>query len=303
MRHGCIEKFYEVYHHSAFIRPGNTLPHGYNIYSTLFDYRAPHRQHQLTLMTQSLASWPYPRLVAHRGAGRQAPENTLAAIRLGARRGFRMMEYDVKLTQDGIAVLLHDDTIDRTSSATGRAGDKTLAELARIDFGAWHSPDYAGEAIPTLHSIAAYTLANDIRSNIEIKPTTGLDEETGRQVARLAQTLWADAEVPPLLSSFSEAALEAARQEAPALPRALLIEDEVPADWGERLERLQCTGINLNTRHVTRALVDAIRAAGYTVAVWTVNDEDRARDLLDWGCHAIITDEIDTLSPARLALD
>lgn len=253
-------------------------------------------------MTKLLSSWPYPRLIAHRGAGRQAPENTLAAFRLGARQGFLMMEYDVKLSKDGIAMLLHDDTVDRTSSATGLAGDKTMAELARIDFGAWHSPKYAGEAIPTLHNIAAYTLANGIRSNIEIKPTTGFEAETGKQVAQIAQALWANADVPPLLSSFSEVALEAALQEAPRLPRALLIEDEIPVNWQQRLEQLQCTGINLNNRHITRELIIAMRAAGYNVAVWTVNDASRARDLLSWGCNAVITDEVVNMAPDNFDL-
>lgn len=248
-------------------------------------------------MTKLPSSWPYPRLIAHRGAGRQAPENTLAAFRLGASRGFLMMEYDVKLSKDGIAILLHDDTVDRTSDTTGLASDKTLAELACIDFGAWHSSAYAGEAIPTLYNIAAFTLANGIRSNIEIKPVTGLEAETGKQVARIAQQLWAHADVPPLLSSFSEEALEAALQEAPMLPRALLIEDEVPANWQQRLEQLQCIGINLNNRHVTREIISAMRAADYNVAVWTVNDAARARDLLNWGCNAVITDEINIMAP------
>ncbi|SHI21296.1 glycerophosphodiester phosphodiesterase [Pollutimonas bauzanensis] len=243
-------------------------------------------------------TWPYPKLIAHRGAGRQAPENTLAAMRLGARHGFTMMEYDVKLSQDGVAVLLHDDAVDRTSSGAGDAAGKTFKELALLDFGAWHSRDYAGEPIPTLQSIAAYTLANGIRSNIEIKPSAGAEAETGRQVARLARELWAGADVPPLLSSFSEIALEAAMQAAPELPRALLIEREVPGDWPSRLRRLGCVGLNLNHKYTTLPLARAVLDAGHTLAVWTVNEPARAQELLDWGCNAIVTDEIQTISPA-----
>ncbi len=242
--------------------------------------------------------WPYPKLIAHRGAGRYAPENTLASVRLGAQHGFLMMEYDVKLSRDGIAILLHDDTVDRTSNGAGAAADKTLAELSAIDFGAWHSRDYAGEPIATLHSIAGYTLANGIRSNIEIKPHTGLEAETGKEVARLASRLWAGADLPPLLSSFSETALEAARAAAPELPRALLIAKEVPPDWRARVQRLDCIGLNLNHRYTTRAVLRDIRDAGYTVAVWTVNDTRRARELLDWGSNAIVTDEIMSISPS-----
>ncbi|MBF6616254.1 MAG: glycerophosphodiester phosphodiesterase [Candidimonas sp.] len=248
-------------------------------------------------MSSTAGRWPYPSLIAHRGAGLYAPENTLAAVRLGAAQGFRMMEYDVKLTRDGVAVLLHDDTVDRTANGRGRAADLSLAELAWLDFGAWHSAPYAGEPIATLHSIAAYTLANGICSNIEIKPTTGQEDATGEQVALLAKALWASAATPPLLSSFSEAALRAAMMAAPELPRALLIAKEIPADWRERAADLQCMGLNLNHRYTTKPMVDAMLEAGYSVAVWTVNDPSRARELLNWGCHAIVTDEIHAVSP------
>lgn len=248
-------------------------------------------------MSTTCANWPYPRLIAHRGAGRQAPENTLASMRLGASKGFLMMEYDVKLSKDSVAILLHDDTLDRTSNATGIAGEQTYAQLAGVDAGAWHSLPYAGEPLPSLDAIAAFTIANQIHSNIEIKPTTGREAETGRIVALKAQALWREASLPPLLSSFSEEALEAACAAAPALPRALLLEKEVPADWQQRLERLQCVGANLNNKYTNRAIVQAIRDAGYTVAIWTVNDVARARELLDWGCNAIVTDEVVAMSP------
>jgi glycerophosphoryl diester phosphodiesterase len=252
-------------------------------------------------MTAASSRWPYPSLIAHRGAGHYAPENTLAAMRVGAQHGFRMMEYDVKLTRDGVAVLLHDDTVDRTSNSTGTAGQKTFQELACIDFGAWHSRDYAGEPMATLHSVAAFTLANDIASNIEIKPTTGQESDTGREVAQLAQTLWVNATLPPLLSSFSEQALAAAAQAAPNLPRALLFSRELPNDWQDRAQRLGCTGVNMNTRYLTETTARQVIDAGYTLAVYTVNDAARARELFGWGCNAVFTDEVKTLSPAHFS--
>ncbi|NGM88342.1 glycerophosphodiester phosphodiesterase [Parapusillimonas sp. SGNA-6] len=249
-------------------------------------------------MPDILASWPYPRLIAHRGAGRYAPENTLAAIRLGSQHGFAMVEYDVKLSRDDVAILLHDDTVDRTSNGIGPAAQMTFNELAALDFGAWHSRDYAGEPIPTLNAIAAFTLANAVRSNIEIKPHPGLEARTGAEVARQARALWAKADVPPLLSSFSETALEAALHAAPELPRALLIAKEVPADWLDRVQRLRCVAVHLNHKYTTRPIIQAIRSAGYHVSVWTVNDTVRAQELLDWGCNAIVTDEIKAISPS-----
>lgn len=248
-------------------------------------------------MTPIPASWPYSPFIAHRGAGRYAPENTLAAIRLGAQHRFTMMEYDVKLSRDGVPVLLHDDTLDRTSSSSGPAGALTLAELASIDFGAWHSRDYAGEPIATLFSVAAYTLANGIHSNIEIKPSTGTDAETGHEVALAARTLWANSDTPPLLSSFSREALGAARDAAPELPRALLFGRELPPDWLDAAGALQCRGINLNDRSVTPDIARQVLDAGFTLAVYTVNNPERARELLGMGCHGIFTDEIMTISP------
>lgn len=251
-------------------------------------------------MPQPSTAWPYPQWIAHRGAGRTAPENTLAAFRVGASHGFRMMEYDVKLTADDVPVLLHDDTLERTSNGSGRAADFRFAELARYDFGAWHSPAYAGEPIATLYGIAAYTRANGIHSNIEIKSTTGMETHTGERIATLARQLWEGASLPPLLSSFSEQALAAARDAVPELPRALLIEKELPSDWRDRVRWLECIGLNLNGRYTTREIVEQVREAGLTLAVWTVNEPQRARELLDWGCNAIITDEVVSMAPGQV---
>lgn len=248
-------------------------------------------------MPQPSKTWPYPQWVAHRGAGRAAPENTLSAFRLGAAHGFKMMEYDVKLSADDVPILLHDDTLERTSNGAGRAADFRYAELAKLDFGAWHSAAYAGEPIATLYSIAAYTRANGLHSNIEIKPSPGVETHTGERIAQLARQLWEGAELPPLLSSFSETALAAARDAVPELPRALLIEKELPADWRERAAWLQCQGLNLNDRYISRDIVSQIREAGLSLAVWTVNDSARAQTLLSWGCNAVITDEVITMAP------
>src|SRR5262245_53987731 len=130
-----------------------------------------------------LPPWPYPRLAAHRGAGKLAPENTLAAFRLGYSHGYRMAEFDVKLSADGIAFLLHDATLDRTTDQRGRADALTWRELSLLDAGSWHSPAYAGEPLPSLETIARWSCAHGVAVNIEIKPTRGRERETGAAVA------------------------------------------------------------------------------------------------------------------------
>lgn len=248
-------------------------------------------------MTATQYPWPYPRIIAHRGGGATAPENTLAALRAGARHGFRMVEFDVKLSHDGVPILLHDDTVDRTSNGHGKACELAWHELARLDFGRWYAPDYAGEPIASLFSAAAFTQANSVYSNIEIKPSAGAEVQTGTQIALFAARLWNNPAAPPLLSSFSEPALQGAMRAAPYLPRALLLEGALPHDWSERLRRLQCIGLNIDHQHAGPELIREVHAKGYKIAAWTVNEPARARQLLDWGCDAIFTDALVLIPP------
>ncbi len=247
-------------------------------------------------MITSPASWPYPSLIAHRCGGKLAPENTPAAMRVGAERGFKMFEYDVKLSKDNVLFLLHDDDLDRTSNGHGPAKDKTWPELSQLDAGTWLAPAFAGERMASLDEVAAFTLQRDILSNVEIKPCPGREVETGTAVALAAQRLWRDADIPPLLSSFSEEALAAAHVAAPLLPRALLVE-AIPVDWHERLVRHDCVALNVNQKDVTPELVNAVHKAGYRLCAWTVNDPERARTLLAWGVDALFTDMLDTIRP------
>ena len=247
----------------------------------------------------SFGHWPYPRLVAHRGAGKLAPENTLAAMRVGQAHGYRMVEFDVKLSADGVPFLLHDTTLDRTTDKRGRADALPWRDLALLDAGSWHSPRYAGEPLPSLAAIALWARANDILCNIEIKPTEGRERETGAAVALDAATYWRGAAVPPLLSSFSETALAAARDAVPELPRALLCGD-LPPDWLDRVRRLDCLALDARHNTLTPEIVRAAHQAGRRVLCWTPNDPERASLLADWGVDGIITDAIDRIDAGSL---
>ena len=243
--------------------------------------------------------WPYPGLAAHRGAGKQAPENTLAALKLGYSLGYRMAEFDVKLSGDGVSFLLHDATLQRTTNGWGRADALTWRELAQLDAGAWHSPPYAGEPLATLGSIASFCCANSMAVNIEIKPTPGRERETGAAVALDTLLHWHDSGgPPPLLSSFSDAALAAARDAAPDLPRAYLF-SRLPVDWIERCQALGCVAIDVKHSVLRPALVQRAHDAGLGVLAWTVNEPDRVRTLSNWGVDTIITDAVHRIPPAR----
>jgi len=245
--------------------------------------------------------WPYPRWVAHRGAGKLAPENTLAAFRLGARYGYRMFECDVKLSADEVPFLLHDATLERTTNGRGIAGQLSWAELSRLDAGSWHSRAYAGEPIASLDAVARYCLGNGFALNIEIKPTPGVESQTGALVADAAARLWANAPagaMAPLLTSFSPDALEAAQSAQPQLPRGLLLE-QLWTGWLETALRLGCVAVVCNQALWDESSVRQARSAGLRMSSYTVNDEWAAERLLALGTDAIITDRVDLFSASR----
>jgi glycerophosphoryl diester phosphodiesterase len=252
-----------------------------------------------------IQDWPYPRWIAHRGAGKLAPENTLAAMRCGARHGYRMFECDAKLSADGVPFLMHDTTLGRTTNGReifGRAasevgGEHPWSELAKLDAGGWHSRAYAGEPLPTLENVSRFCLANGYFLNIEIKPTPGLEKHTGAVVARHADRLWNDAPVPPLLTSFRPESLAGALATAPRLPRGLLL-DTLWKGWLETALSLECVAVVCNQALWDTSTVTLARSAGLRCLSYTVNDEWAAQRLLTLGTDGIITDRVDLFSPA-----
>lgn len=244
-----------------------------------------------------MQAWPLPLWIAHRGAGQLAPENTLAAFRIGAGFGYRAFECDVKLSADDVPYLLHDATLQRTTSAVGDAGDLTWAQLSLLDAGSWHSPEFAGEPLASLASIAAYVRANDFALDIEIKPTPGREERTGRIVAAQVRQLWAGATTPPLLSSFRPESLAAARDAAPELPRALLLDTLWPS-WFEMATSLGCTAVITNYPLMDATMLDRLHAAGLRGLCYTVNEAADVQRLLGLGIDGIVTDAVDRFPPS-----
>ncbi|MCY1216559.1 Glycerophosphodiester phosphodiesterase, cytoplasmic [compost metagenome] len=241
--------------------------------------------------------WPYPRWVAHRGAGKLAPENTLAAFRFGASHGYRMFECDAKLSADGVVFLMHDATLDRTTNGHGIGGQQAWSALSQLDAGGWHSRAFAGEPLPTLENLARFCRANDLLLNIEIKPTPGTERETGEVVAREAARLWQGAAVPPLLTSFQVDALKGAQAVQPELPRGLLL-DTLWNGWLDTALNLGCQSIVCNHALWDTTTVAQVHGAGLRSLSYTVNDDWAAQRLIDLGTDGIITDRVDLFSPA-----
>ncbi len=241
------------------------------------------------------SSWPYPTLFAHRGGGMHAPENTLAAVRTGHAFNYTAFEFDVKLSGDAVAMLMHDSTLERTTNGCGNVADKSVAELELLDAGTWHSDVFRAEPPPRFSAVAAYLHAHGLMANVEIKPSEQRETETGKIVAEMCDEIWRDRIVKPLISSFSVDALRAAHAAVPALPMGLLVKI-AGAEHLPLLHELGCVSIHCNHLHITPDLVRMFHQHGYRVLTYTVNRVEQINTLLAFGVDGVFTDQLEMMA-------
>lgn len=237
-------------------------------------------------------------VIGHRGAARRAPENTLAGLRKAHALGAKWVEFDVMLTSDRVPILIHDETLARTTDGRGEVAGCTAAEIARLDAGSWFAPEFAGEPVPTLEQAMALLLSLGLSANVEIKPAAGHATATGEIVATYLRRRWPEDGPGLLLSSFERDALAAAAMTAPEFPRGLLAED-LPQDWEDALSKLGCSTLHLDHARLAPARVQELTKADVPILLYTVNDPVQARTMRDAGAVAIITDMPDLLLTAQ----
>jgi glycerophosphoryl diester phosphodiesterase len=239
-------------------------------------------------------------LIAHRGASAQAPENTLVAIRLAAAMGATWVEVDVKLSRDGVCILMHDDLLGRTTNGRGEVAQYDLDELKALDAGSWFSRRFVGERIPTLVEALELCLELGLELNLEIKPCPGRQHETAIRMVETVRRHWPRGRPWPLISSFAVASLEEVRLLASEMPRGLLI-GRPTRRARDMLERLDCVTLHCDAKRVSAELVRTLAATGRPVLCYTVNDPHRARRLLAMGVAAVFTDRPADLQSALAA--
>jgi len=193
------------------------------------------------------------------------------------------------LAGDGTPVVIHDETVDRTTNGRGSVPAMTYAELSALTI-------QEKEKIPTYEEVARLCLELGIWANVEIKPAKGHERATGEAVARMTRELWKGAPIAPLLSSFSPDALAAAQEAAPELPRGGLC-DTLPEGWRSILKQLGCRAVHCNYQSLNGKLAAEIHEAGYGILVWTVNEPVEARRLLAIGANCLVTDALDRIGP------
>jgi glycerophosphoryl diester phosphodiesterase len=233
-------------------------------------------------------------VIGHRGAAALAPENTLAGLRKAAALGVRWVEVDVQLTADGVPILIHDFSLERTTDGFGRVSQTQYAKIARLDAGVWFGRAFAGEPVPTLRDAIAAMKDLDLVANFEIKAGPTRAARTARAAARVIAEAWPKRLPKPVISSFSVRAVAAAKAAAPDIPRALLLRRLTPG-WRVKTRALACEAIHCAHATLTEAAAARVLAAGYPVRCYTVNSVARARQLQAWGVSAVFTDRPDLL--------
>ena len=238
-----------------------------------------------------------PRVVGHRGAATYAPENTLASLREARRRGASWVEFDVKLSADGVPILMHDAALRRTTGIDRAVATVPWSEIAELDAGAWFDRGFAGERVPSFETAIACLEEQQLGANIEIKPCAIREAATAIALAETLRRSWPASLPTPILSSFRDAALAAAMRAAPEFPRALLMSEVAPG-WRKRAAAVGAVGINVNGRNLTARQADEIKEAGYLLGVYTINDPRLAQLLVGMGAEWVITDTPDVIIAA-----
>lgn len=233
-------------------------------------------------------------VIGHRGAAGHAPENTLPSLIKAHELGVSWVEFDVKLSGDDVPVLFHDNTLDRNTNGRGPIADQNLRELKMHDAGAWFSEAFAGTPVPTLDEAMVVLAKCSMGANVEIKPSKGRETETGIIVGEALAKTWPTDLPLPLVSSFSATTLQACAIAAPHLAQALLV-SAVPKNWRAQLNAVQTDTLHCMSRRLRERRAKEILKAGYTLRCFTVNQPKRARQLLDWGVHGIISDYPDRI--------
>jgi glycerophosphoryl diester phosphodiesterase len=224
-----------------------------------------------------------PKVIGHRGAAAYAPENTLASFREAHRRGATWVEIDVKLTRDGVPIVMHDASLKRTMGI-----DRLVVEMTRAELPA---------DVPTFEEAIACFAELGLGCNVEIKPCEGRERETARVTVETLRRAWPAQLPPPLLSSFKDVSLAAARDVAPEFARAILL-DDIQDSWRTRTDAVGALGVNTSGKRLTAPRAVEIRAAGFALSVYTINDGAVAKALVGMGVHCVITDAPDVILAA-----
>ena len=233
-----------------------------------------------------------PILFAHRGASNYAPENTIAAFELAITQGAEAIELDAKLCADDQVVVIHDQTLERTTNGTGKVLDMPLAALKTLDAGLWFGEKFHGEPIPTLDEVFE-AVGKKIFINVELTNYASPRDRLPDRVVEIIQRHNLEEQI--LFSSFNPFALRRAHQLLPDIPLGLLALPKLSGAWarswlGSRLVPFQA--IHPELGDTTKAFIERQHHQGHRVHTWTVNNPVDLEQLFRWGVDGVFTDDV-----------
>jgi glycerophosphoryl diester phosphodiesterase len=232
---------------------------------------------------------PRPAVIAHRGDQCHAPENTLSAFKLAAEKGADAIEFDVKLCADKEVIVLHDQTVDRTTNGKGNVSKYSIAALRELDAGAWFSEMYHGETIPTLDEIFE-TVGKRLYMNVELTNYATPNDGLVQAVVELVKRHGLQERI--LFSSFLVHNLKKVRSLLPNVPRGLLALPGLPGYLGRTFTwRGDYFALHPHLSDVQEGLVNRVHAVGKRIHVWTVNASEDLSKMIALGVDAIFTDD------------
>ncbi len=233
------------------------------------------------------------KLFAHRGMSSLAPENTLAAFRKCREFGLRWVECDVDVLADGTVVVSHDDTLDRCTNHTGSLYELTQDDLQDIDAGSWFSEEFINERIPKLSQLIDLVNKDKLNINIEIKSCAAGWSQTELLINGVINALTAlDERRELIVSSFNHLILYEFKKRCPEVPVACLFDKvSFQPDWLSIMQACRADYIHIEDEDLTEKTIKEIKAQGYKVHVYTVNDLARANQLFNWGIDGVFTDK------------
>ncbi len=235
-----------------------------------------------------------PPVIAHRGASGYAPENTMVSFTRAVQLGIKWVEFDVMLAACGTPIIIHDETLDRTTNMRGAVGDYPYSCLQKLDAGAWFNPAFSCERIPTLAQLAEFLVDTGMKANVEIKPLPGQDEVTVKTALEVLSRFFSLDSEHLLFSSFSLPALTFIRRYAPASQLGLLMHEWHP-EWHRAADELNCVSVHVNQEVLTKERAQAIKAKNKILLSYTVNEVSLAEKLFAFGVDAVFSDYPDRI--------
>ncbi|SER15164.1 glycerophosphoryl diester phosphodiesterase [Gracilibacillus ureilyticus] len=235
-------------------------------------------------------------IYAHRGASKQAPENTMPAFELAYELGADGIETDVQLTKDNIPVLIHDENLRRTTNGAGFVQDHTYEELKMLDAGYWHSDKYRHTVIPALDDLLEWNQDKQLKLNIELKNNLIEYPNLEKIVCEKVKTYNMDSNV--VISSFNRKSLKEITKLKYDIPTALLTSKRSNS-LIEDGKQLGVDGLHIRYRLLSRKLVEKAAENKLYIAVYTVNQPFSLSRVIKNKCHALFTDVPDTAISVR----